>query len=68
MTVSNAHTHLADAVPPQRVTLTLNGVEQSLTLRRFSLTASTSLSPGTLLSLRRKLGLLRKRRPGRLPW
>lgn len=35
MTVSNAHTHLADAVPPQRVTLTLNGVERTLSVRPF---------------------------------
>lgn len=35
MTVSHPHTHLQDAVPPQRVTFRLNGQERSLHVRPF---------------------------------
>ncbi len=35
MTVSHAHSHLADAVPPQRVSFTLNGEPRALMVRPF---------------------------------
>ncbi len=35
MTVSHAHTHLADAVPSQEVRFTLNGAPQKLSVRPF---------------------------------